>query len=481
MSPSFFKGSDRPVDSVSWQDAVLYANRRSALEKRTPCYHPATWERVPMCSGYRLPTAAEWSLMAGSKPPEGAWLRGADHRDEKALRAAGGTHPVASGTADAKGFYHLYGNVWEWCEDWFNAEPYVDAVRNPRGPGHGIERVIRGGSILTTPTAWNKGFVSSMPPGRRSRFTGFRVVRSEPPVPSTSPAERRPSASSAIAQRWTAVLGELPRPATPPASKVLSQPGEFTWRGTLADLYVEPNHPARILFVEPVHRPQGRLPVVIVPFYDVDSPAGTNLGGRRAAAGGTRAFAQLAAQHGFIAVAIRWFAEGDAENYDEAIWELAQRHPQLTPMGKWIYDVRRLVDYLVTRPDVDIHRIAIFGHSLGGKMSLYAGAFEPRIAAVMSSEPGLSLAFSNYSDFWYLGTKRALLPAGADHDDLLRLIAPRPFLLIAGESADGEKSRTILDRSPGPVTMINHGKGHSPTEDSLHQAMEWLHNVFDQR
>jgi len=286
-----------------------------------------------------------------------------------------------------------------------------------------------------------------------------------------------------LRKQWTGVLGAPELPAKPPTARVVERIRDFAWSGQLLELTSEPGYPARVLVAEPARKRSARLPVVIVPYYDVDTPAGINLGGRSFTAGGVRAFARLAAQRGFLAVAIRWFAEGDGEGYDEAVLSLARRHPHSTALGKWIWDAQRLVDYLVSRPDVDPGRIGIVGHSLGGKMALYAAAFDSRIAAVVSSEPGISLRFSNYGDFWYLGDNIRQLPQAADQHELLSLIAPRPFLLIAGESSDGDKSWPFLESAREVyalhhaalhIGMINHRSGHSPTPESVNQSMEWL-------
>jgi dienelactone hydrolase len=181
-----------------------------------------------------------------------------------------------------------------------------------------------------------------------------------------------------------------------------------------------------------------------------------------------------------LAVSIKWYGEADGEGYDEAVYNHHLRHPGVTPLGKWVFDLQRIVDYLLTRSDIDPNRIGMIGHSLGGKMALYGAAFEPRIRATVSSEPGLSLKFSNYQDFWYLGKTIEKLPKDADHHDLVARMSPRPFLLIAGESADGDKSWPLLlaaqqaytDKSH--VGMINHRSGHSPTEASIQLAMDWL-------
>ena len=159
---------------------------------------------------------------------------------------------------------------------------------------------------------------------------------------------------------------------------------------------------------------------------------------------------------------------------------LKQKHPQLTGLGKWVWDSQRLLDYLATVPEIDVTRTGIIGHSLGGKMALYAATFDPRIKAVVSSELGIGLKFSNYEDFWYLGENIRQLGEGQDHHELLAMIAPRPFLLIAGESADSDKSWQYLNAvkalypDPNRIGLVNHRTGHSPTPEAVHLSMEWL-------
>jgi len=101
----------------------------------------------------------------------------------------------------------------------------------------------------------------------------------------------------------------------------------------------------------------------------------------------------------------------------------------------------------------------------------------------VSSEPGIGLSFSNYDDYWYLGQAIQRLPPGSDHHELLGLIAPRPFLLIAGESADSDKSWAYINAArpvyalfgaPQNIGLFNHRSGHTPTPEAVEKAMAWL-------
>jgi dienelactone hydrolase len=379
----------------------------------------------------------------------------------------------------------MVGNVWEWCQDRHSAVPVVDRIADPLGPGTGPDRVIRGGSFLSTSSNWNKGLRSSLPPEAHSRYTGFRVVRSGEVKSDVRPLVR-PAAKagdSALRAQWLEVLGAPKVPAPAPSARLVETVEDPIYTGQLLDLQTEPDSWERIFVMRPRGVARTPRPVIIVPFYDVDTPAGRNLGGRRFVPPSVRSFAYVAVQRGYVAIAIRWFGESYGEGYDEAVANLARRHPGCTGLGKWIWDSQRLLDYIETLPGVDATRIGMIGHSLGGKMALYAAAFDNRIGVIVSSEPGIGLKLSNYDDFWYLGERIRKLPEGADQHQLLTLIAPRPFLLIAGEDSDGDKSLPILDAArpayeaagaAAKLGFFNHRTGHSPTAESVVAAMAWL-------
>jgi pimeloyl-ACP methyl ester carboxylesterase len=235
----------------------------------------------------------------------------------------------------------------------------------------------------------------------------------------------------------------------------------------------------------PVRHP---VPAVIVPFYDVDPPAGKNLGGRRFTPMGATSFALLAVQRGYIAIAVRWFGEGAGESYSEAVANLALRYPDCSGLGKWVSNAHTLVNYVAAMPEVDPQRIAIMGHSLGGKMALYAAAFDPRISVVVASEPGIGFSHSNYDDYWYLGKRLATIAPGTDQHELLSFIAPRPFLLIGGDKFDGNDSWHYINAAkqvyalfdqPENIGFLDHHHGHQPTPEATWRAMEWLRHFLE--
>jgi formylglycine-generating enzyme required for sulfatase activity len=160
--PSKFRGQERPVDSVSWHDAVGFCARLSK-DGRT----------------YRLPTEAEWeyACRAGGN---GAYCYGDDPADLDRYawylaNAGDRTRPVGLKLPNAWGLHDVHGNVWEWCQDWYG--PYAqDPSDDPAGPAEGAYRVTRGGSWFDYPLPLRCAARGRNMPANRSDDQGFRVV-----------------------------------------------------------------------------------------------------------------------------------------------------------------------------------------------------------------------------------------------------------------------------------------------------------------
>jgi len=159
-NPSYFKGSNLPIETVSWYDAVEFCNKLSQKEGLTPAYtidknrsdpnntNPndnvrwlVTWN--PSSNGYRLPTEAEWeyACRAGTKTP---FYTGKNITSSSA-NYNGKTTPVGSFAPNPLGLYDMHGNVYEWCWDWYGDYSSVSQT-DPKGAVTGAYRVLRGGS-----------------------------------------------------------------------------------------------------------------------------------------------------------------------------------------------------------------------------------------------------------------------------------------------------------------------------------------------
>jgi sulfatase modifying factor 1 len=169
--PSASHGEHRPVESVSWWDAVRFCNARSERDGLTPAYRldaddeGVEWDAT--ADGYRLPTEAEWeyACRAGTTGPryaaldEIAWYRG--NSDER-IHDVGGKQP------NAWGLYDMLGNAWDWCWDVYDAEVY------------GTYRVLRGGGWFDEDWSCRASVRRRSHPTFQVDDVGFRIARSTP-------------------------------------------------------------------------------------------------------------------------------------------------------------------------------------------------------------------------------------------------------------------------------------------------------------
>jgi formylglycine-generating enzyme required for sulfatase activity len=199
--------SDDPMVEVSWYGAVAYCNWRSTEGGYENCYNLSTWECDFSKHGYRLATEAEWEYAArgGENSPYYRFPWGDTINHDYANYYANGSaysydtspyttytfHPdwndgiypytsvVGSFSANGYGLYDMAGNVWEWCNDWYDSNYYSTTPYphvNPEGPASGSGRVLRGGSW--SGLAYGCRVASrygSRPDGRDANF-GFRIV-----------------------------------------------------------------------------------------------------------------------------------------------------------------------------------------------------------------------------------------------------------------------------------------------------------------
>jgi formylglycine-generating enzyme required for sulfatase activity len=169
-NPSRFKGADRPVEQVSYDDALEFCRKLTARERAAG--------RLPSGYEYTLPTEAQWeyACRAGTT---GDYAGSLDSMGWYGDNSGRQTHSVGQKQANAWGLYDMHGNVWEWCLDWYAGSLPGGTVRDPSGPSSGSFRVIRGGS-------WNDA-ASRCRSANRNHFVpgffnlGFRLALSSAP------------------------------------------------------------------------------------------------------------------------------------------------------------------------------------------------------------------------------------------------------------------------------------------------------------
>ena len=141
-NPSAFKGASRPVERVSWVDAIAFCRKLTEQERVAG--------RLPKGYAYTLPTEAQWeyACRAGTT----GLYAGDGNLDDMgwySQNSGNTTHPVGQKQANAWGLYDMHGNVWEWCLDWYGYYP-GGRVTDYAGPSSGTRRVFRGGG-------WGRG------------------------------------------------------------------------------------------------------------------------------------------------------------------------------------------------------------------------------------------------------------------------------------------------------------------------------------
>lgn len=163
-NPSYFKGDNLPVESVSWEDCQEFIAKLNAL----------TGEK------FRLPTEAEWEYAARGGRSGGTMYAGSNDISSVAWysdNSSDQTHQVSTKAANRLGIYDMSGNVWEWCQDWYGGYDAAEQT-NPQGTASGSYRVSRGGSwsyVARFCRVSSRDFDS---PSFRNKLLGLRLARS---------------------------------------------------------------------------------------------------------------------------------------------------------------------------------------------------------------------------------------------------------------------------------------------------------------
>jgi len=199
----------RPVEQVSWYNAILFCNKLSIREGLNPAYiidgstNPADWGDAPHfdenwetigdinkwdavgivigSNGYRLPTEAQWeyACRAGTTT---IWYFGDIEKESELIEYAWCasnssymTHQVGKKLPNLYGLYDMAGNVLEWCWDWKGSYP-SESQTDYSGSTSGSSRVFRGGDFLSGAGTYSADRGSNNPIFGFDSY-GFRVVR----------------------------------------------------------------------------------------------------------------------------------------------------------------------------------------------------------------------------------------------------------------------------------------------------------------
>ena len=158
-NPSEFKGDSRPVENVSWHDAMVFCKKLTERERAAG--------RLSGSYRYTLPTSRQWEIACRA----GTTTRFCSGNTEEDLSRVAWywrnsdrkTHPVGTKEPNAWGIYDMHGNVWEWCLD--------------EHPRYSSRRVSRGGGYRDYADFCESSSVNRVNPDSRIHYLGFRVVR----------------------------------------------------------------------------------------------------------------------------------------------------------------------------------------------------------------------------------------------------------------------------------------------------------------
>ncbi len=173
----------RPVETVSWFDAVRFCNALSAKLGLVAAYTVGDGEETEVtcdftASGFRLPTESEWEYAARSGGDAFVYA-GSDDLEEVGWyddNSLGQTQPVGGKAATRWGLHDLSGNVWEWCWDRYGDNPH-EASTNPVGADESPYRVYRGGSMARTADYARVAYRDRSEPEYRIDYLGLRLSR----------------------------------------------------------------------------------------------------------------------------------------------------------------------------------------------------------------------------------------------------------------------------------------------------------------
>ncbi|WP_202921620.1 dienelactone hydrolase family protein [Anatilimnocola aggregata] len=318
-------------------------------------------------------------------------------------------------------------------------------------------------------------------PADAKSFPSLLVDKAGQPIRTVAAWQER---RKELLAQWQEFLGAMPAkrdPSKPPQVKVLEADTVGNVTRQRVEYEVEPGLVTEAYICRPTELTGTTSGVVCFHStveHSIRQPAGLGKDVQKA-------FGLKFAQQGRIVFSPRCFAwpANDKMAVQEETRKYLARVPKSLGMAKMLYDSLVAVDILAKLPGVDPERLGAVGHSLGAKEVLYLAAFDERIKVTVSSEGGVGLKFSNWNAPWYLGTAIDEPGFPHDHHELLACVAPRPFLLVGGESADGDRGWPYiaaalpayhLSDPTARLGQFNHRQGHAVPPIAEERIEEWF-------
>ena len=303
-----------------------------------------------------------------------------------------------------------------------------------------------------------------------------------------------------ILKRWQSIMGAWPGLIEKPKIEYLSkeQRGDLTQHRVRIEIAPEQQKVDGYILIP---KGKGLLPAVIVVFYDAETGAGL---GKE-----LRDFGYQLAKRGFVTLSIGTPDFCSLRPPYKPLYKHGEGQIQLQPLTALGYVGANCYNALAGLSIVDPNRIAIMGHSYGGKWAMFAACLYEKFACTVWSDPGIVFDEGrpnvNYWEPWYLGYEtdrqrqrgipsedrprtgayKRLFTEGHDLHELHALMAPRPFL-VSGGSEDRPERWKALNHSiavnkllgfTNRVAMTNR-EGHSPTAESNEQIYLFLEHFL---
>jgi hypothetical protein len=325
--------------------------------------------------------------------------------------------------------------------------------------------------------------------GDFGKYAPLLVFTNGAPVRSAADWEKR---RAEIRFEWEREIGRWPELIAQPKLEYISTTNRESFKQHRVRVEIAPGvmHDGYLL----VPSGRGPFPGVVVPYYEPESSIGV---GKVQ----LRDFAYQLTRRGFVSISIG-SPGGDARKPDTS-------GVPIQPLHYLGYIAANCYNALAALPHVDPKRIAVVGHSYGGKWAMFAACFHDKFAASVWSDPGIVFDEArpnvNYWEPWYLGADpnqtrkpglpnadnprtgpyKRLIESGHDLHEVQALIAPRPFLVSGGAEDQPERWQSLnrvnevyaLLRAPNRVAMSNRPK-HDPTPESNEQIYQFLEHFI---